>query len=129
MTDISSATSDRPLDPRLNWATLSQAEHDAAYDNNAAVKNSPALIAERNEASAQFRATHNATLDIPYATRERNKFDLYPAADKARAMSGLSLTATGSAIRARCSRCWCRASPPTAGRLRFPAIRWHPRSH
>ena len=38
-------------DPRLKWATLSQAERDAAYDNNAAVKNSAALIAERNEAS------------------------------------------------------------------------------
>ena len=49
MTDIS-ATKQRPLDPRLNWAALSQAERDAAYDNNAAVKNSAALIAERNQA-------------------------------------------------------------------------------
>ena len=48
MTDIS-ATKDGPLDPRLNWAALSQAERDAAYDNNAAVKNSAALIAERNQ--------------------------------------------------------------------------------
>ena len=48
MTDIS-ATKDGLLDPRLNWATLSQAERDAAYDNNAAVKNSAALIAERNQ--------------------------------------------------------------------------------
>jgi arylformamidase len=30
------ATNDRPLDPRLNWATLSQVQRDAAYDNNAA---------------------------------------------------------------------------------------------
>jgi hypothetical protein len=39
VTDVS-VTKDGPLDPRLNWAALSQAERDAAYDNNAAVKNS-----------------------------------------------------------------------------------------
>jgi arylformamidase len=43
------ATKDRPSDPRSSWATLSQAERDAAYDNNAVVKNSAALIAERNQ--------------------------------------------------------------------------------
>ena len=80
MTDIS-ATSDRPLDPRLNWATLSQAERDAAYDNNAAVKNSAALIAERNEASAVLRASRKSFLDLQYGDRERTKIDLYPAAD------------------------------------------------
>jgi hypothetical protein len=31
------ATKDRPSDPRSNWTALSQAERDAAYDNNAAV--------------------------------------------------------------------------------------------
>jgi arylformamidase len=70
-------------DPRLNWAALSQAERDAAYDNNKAVANSPALIAVRNEASAKFRAAHTAALDIPYGKRERTKIDLYPARDKA----------------------------------------------
>ena len=78
MTDISS-TMDRPSDPRLNWAALSQAERDAAYDNNAAVKNSAALIAERNQASEALRAAHNSLLDIPYGERERTKIDLYPA--------------------------------------------------
>jgi len=38
-----------PLDPRLNWAALSQTERDAAYDNNAAVRNSAALIADGDE--------------------------------------------------------------------------------
>lgn len=47
-------TSQDPKDPRLNWGALSQAERDAAYDNNKAVANSPALIAARNEASAKF---------------------------------------------------------------------------
>ena len=82
MTEIS-ATKDGTLDPRLNWAALSQAERDAAYDNNAAVKNSAALIAERNEASATLRASRKSFLDVPYDDRERTKVDLYPAADKA----------------------------------------------
>jgi acetyl esterase/lipase len=71
------------LDPPVNWARLSQAERDAAYDNNAAVKNSAALIAERNEASATLRASRKSFLDVPYGDRERTKVDLYPAADKA----------------------------------------------
>jgi arylformamidase len=75
-------TSSNPNDPRLNWAALSQAERDAAYDNNKAVANSPALIAARNEASAKFRAAHAAALDIAYGKRERTKIDLYPARDK-----------------------------------------------
>src|SRR3954468_434249 len=81
VTDIS-ATNDSPLDPRLNWAALSQAERDAAYDNNAAMKNSAALIAERNEASEKLRASRKSFLDIPYGDRERTKIDLYPAAKK-----------------------------------------------
>jgi arylformamidase len=76
-------TKDRPSDPRSNWATLSQAERDAAYDNNAAVKNSAALIAERNQMSETLRANRKSFLDLPYGDRERAKIDLYPAADKA----------------------------------------------
>jgi len=72
-----------PLDTRLNWAALSQTERDVAYDNNAAVKNSAALIAERNEASAALRANRKSFLDISYGDRERTKVDLYPAADRA----------------------------------------------
>jgi acetyl esterase/lipase len=82
VTDIS-ATKDGRLDPRLNWTALSQAERDAAYDNNAAVKNSAALIAERNAASETLRASRRSFLDIPYGDRERTKIDLYPAADRA----------------------------------------------
>ena len=81
MNDIS-AVKDVPLDPRLNWAAFSQAERDAAYDNNAAVKNSAALIAERNQASETLRASRNSFLDVPYGDRERTKIDLYPAAEK-----------------------------------------------
>jgi arylformamidase len=77
------ATNDSSSDPRLNWATLSQAERDAAYDNNAAVKNSAALIAERNQASEALRASRKSFLDIPYGDGERTKVDLYPATDGA----------------------------------------------
>ena len=73
------ATKGRPSDPRLNWAALSQAERDAAYDNNAAVRNSATLIAERNQASEKLRASRNSFLDVPYGDRERTKIDLYPA--------------------------------------------------
>jgi acetyl esterase/lipase len=76
-------TSNLPNDPRQNWAALSQSDRDAAYDNNKAVVNSPALIAARNEASAKYRAAHAEALDIPYGRRERNRIDLYPARDKA----------------------------------------------
>ena len=70
----------RLLDPRTNWSELSQAERDAAYDNNAAVKNSAALIAERNEASGRLRGTLKSHLDLHYGERANNKIDLYPAA-------------------------------------------------
>jgi acetyl esterase/lipase len=71
-----------PRIPRSSWTALSQAERDAAYDNNKAVANSPALIAARNEVSAKYRTAHASALDIPYGPRERTKIDLYPARDK-----------------------------------------------
>ena len=67
----------------MNWATLSQSERDAAYDNTAAVKNSATLIAERDKLSATLRANRKSFLDVPYGDRERTKIDIYPAADKA----------------------------------------------
>ena len=67
-------------DPRFKWSGLSQAEKDAAYNNNNAVKESAALIEERNMLSARSRAAPTAKLDIPYAAKDRTKIDLYPAA-------------------------------------------------
>ncbi|MCA6111517.1 alpha/beta hydrolase [Bradyrhizobium cenepequi] len=69
----------RPLDPRAKWTELSRAERDAAYDNNAAVKNSAALIAERDEASGRLRKSLTSHLDLAYGERANNKIDLYPA--------------------------------------------------
>lgn len=66
----------------MDWGRLSRAERDAAYNNSAAVANSPALNAARTDASAAVRASAvGARLDVPYGPAERQRFDLFPAAD------------------------------------------------
>ena len=65
----------------MDWGSLSRAERDAAYNNTAAVADSPALNAAREAASAAFRAAHPEQLDLPYGPGARQKIDLYPAAD------------------------------------------------
>jgi acetyl esterase/lipase len=67
----------------MNWASLSQQERDAAYNNAASVPNSAALVRERNEASATLRAANAKALDLPYAAGARTKWDFYPAANPA----------------------------------------------
>lgn len=62
-----------------SWSTMSQAERDAAYNNNGAVTNSAALIEARNAASKAFRAQNASALDVPYGAAPRQKLDLYPA--------------------------------------------------
>jgi len=68
-------------DPRAIWASLSQTERDAAYDNNSAAPDSAALIEQRNAASMAYRTAHPHRLDIPYGPRPRNRWDLFPADD------------------------------------------------
>ena len=46
-----------------------------------AVVNSQALIAQRNERAAIFRADQSNHLDLSYGPAERNKWDLFPATD------------------------------------------------
>lgn len=65
----------------MNWGTLTRAERDAAYDNPRAVPAAATLIPTWIAESATLRATHPHHLDIAYGPRERNKWDLYPAAD------------------------------------------------
>ena len=60
---------------------MSRDERDAAYNNSNAVKNSAELNAAREAQSAAFRKAHPEHLDIPYGPGERNKWDLFPAAD------------------------------------------------
>lgn len=77
----SSFTENIIADPRARWSSLSQAERDAAYDNNGAVADSPTLIQKRNAGSAAYRKARPGSLDIPYGPRTRNRWDLYPAKD------------------------------------------------
>ena len=65
----------------IEWGTMSRAERDAAYNNSAAVRNSAELNAAREAASAAFRAAHPEHLDLRYGPKERNTWDLFPAAD------------------------------------------------
>jgi arylformamidase len=67
--------------PQEVWASLNQRERDAAYDNNAAVANSAALIEARNAASAGYRKARPGGLDVAYAPGARTAFDLYLARD------------------------------------------------
>ena len=62
-----------------NWPAMTQAERDAAYNNNAAVADSPALIEARNAASKVYRAANAGALDVAYGAAPRQKWDLYPA--------------------------------------------------
>lgn len=64
-----------------DWGTMSRAERDAAYNNSAAVPDSADYVARWTTASAALRAAHPKFLDIPYAPKERTKWDLFPAAD------------------------------------------------
>jgi arylformamidase len=65
----------------MNWGIMSRAERDAAYNNPAAVPESAMLLAAWRVESEAFRAAHGAHLDQRYGPRERNTWDLYPAAD------------------------------------------------
>jgi arylformamidase len=65
----------------MNWGIMSRAERDAAYNNSAAVKNSAELNAAREAQSASFRKSHPGHLDLRYGPKERNSWDLFPAAD------------------------------------------------
>ncbi len=62
----------------MSWASMSQAERDAAYDNVAAVADSMLLVAAGRAAAAPYRAARSGHLDLPYGPREREKWDLYP---------------------------------------------------
>lgn len=62
----------------LDWGSLTQRERDDAYNNSAAVADSPKLVEERNNASVSFRAGYAGTLELPYGESQREQWDLYP---------------------------------------------------
>ena len=70
-----------PRAPHGEWAYLTRNERDLAYNNVAAVRNASQIMAARTAASAQFRATRARKLDLPYGGSERQKWDLFPAAE------------------------------------------------
>lgn len=65
------------------WESLSAAERDAAYNNANAVADAAGYRARRTVASDIVRGGPGAVLDLPYGPRERNRIDLFPAADSA----------------------------------------------
>ena len=67
----------------MDWGALSRAERDAAYNNTIAVADSAALNAARTAASATCRAAWPGSLDVAYGPEERQRWDIFPAADPA----------------------------------------------
>ena len=65
----------------IEWGRMSRAARDAAYNNSAAVADSPALNAARVADSAICRAEWAGTLDVPYGPAERQRWDIFPAPD------------------------------------------------
>jgi acetyl esterase/lipase len=65
----------------MNWGAMSRAARDAAYNNSAAVSDSAELNLRREAGSEAFRMAHPEHLDLRYGPRERNTWDLFPAAD------------------------------------------------
>jgi len=65
------------------WNRMPQAERDAAYNNSAAVEDSPTLNAARISASESFRAAHAGHLDLAYGESQREQWDIYPGKDAA----------------------------------------------
>jgi arylformamidase len=65
----------------MTWGLMSRAERDASYNNGAAVVDSQDYVARWKEASAAWRNSHPGHLDLPYAPKERTKWDLFPSAD------------------------------------------------
>ncbi|MDB5545629.1 MAG: alpha/beta hydrolase [Hyphomicrobiales bacterium] len=66
-----------------DWATLDQEARDRAYNNAAAVVDSPAIVARWEERSAAMREKYPASLGLRYGPRERNSIDFLKAADGA----------------------------------------------
>jgi arylformamidase len=58
---------------------MDRAALDAAYNNGAAVADSPKIVADWEQRSASLRAAHPEGLDLRYGSGERNRIDYFPA--------------------------------------------------
>jgi arylformamidase len=68
----------------MNWGAMSKTERDAAYNNSAAVADSPQIVAGWEAASEAWRKAHGEHLALPYGGKERSKWDLFPSGDAAK---------------------------------------------
>jgi arylformamidase len=68
-----------PAHARVDWRSLDRAGLDAAYNNGAAVKDSAAIVARWDAASAALRQRHAGTIDLAYGPRPRNRIDFLKA--------------------------------------------------
>jgi arylformamidase len=64
---------------------MDRAALDAAYNNGAAVRNSAEIVTDWQARSEPLRARHAATMDLRYGPAERNRVDLFRAAQPAKA--------------------------------------------
>ena len=58
---------------------MDRAALDAAYNNGAAVKDSPKIVADWEARSARLRAAHPDGMDLRYGKDERNRIDYFAA--------------------------------------------------
>jgi arylformamidase len=65
----------------MMWGAMSKAERDAAYNNSAAVADSPQIVTRWEAASGEWRKAHSGHLALPYGPKDRNRWDLFPASD------------------------------------------------
>jgi len=72
-------TSERPAAATVIYRGMDRPALDAAYNNGAAVADSPDWLARWRERSAMVRARPRARLDIPYGMRPRARFDYFPS--------------------------------------------------
>ncbi|GAA0590914.1 alpha/beta hydrolase [Craurococcus roseus] len=68
--------------PAPDWRDMDPAALDAAYNNRQAVPDAQALLDDWAAASARLRADRPEGLDKPYGGSERERWDLFPAADR-----------------------------------------------
>jgi arylformamidase len=67
-----------PVASDLGWATMTRADRNAAYNNNAAVSDREQITERWRTASARIRSQRPQHIDLPYGRGERNKWDLFP---------------------------------------------------
>ena len=64
-----------------DWRAMDPETLDAAYSNLRAVPEAPGILAGWAAESARLRAARLSGLDLPYGTGDRERWDLFPAAD------------------------------------------------